>query len=336
MWVGSLTIPLPKPGTTTAAPASSPSCMWWASARNWRSSTAGFRPLSSRHSVSPRPGRWSCWPTPRPPRSRCLLSRSSSRRRARRWAMISGPMGWRRTARRWRPSRVTTSRRGCRHARSRSTNCSTPPPTKPTASENQGRSGTSPVASSFLVCLVGGKVFDDRQQCIAHDCDRFVRNTLHADLVHFLGQRHQLLFQRLPGGGQEHVHVLAVPFELAALNQAHLLHRFDRAEGGRLYDAGQIAQLFLRQSIPNPQDAKKGPVSERHPEWRDALLQRAHLGPGHIAYQMGETVVGHRLAPVFEEALGIRAGRALGSHLIQGNQVGRATCSLSMIAARDR
>src|SRR5262245_1823078 len=40
--------------------------------------------------------------------------------------MISGPTGWRRTARCWRRFCATTTRRACRHASSRRKSCSTP------------------------------------------------------------------------------------------------------------------------------------------------------------------------------------------------------------------
>jgi hypothetical protein len=61
----------------------------------------------------------------------------------------------------------------------------------------------------------------------------------------------------------------------------------------------------LGQAIGRPKYAQKSPVTKR-----DLVLLKAHLkafvkGPTRIAYQVRQSIIGHRLVPMAQDTLGV-------------------------------
>jgi len=97
------------------------------------------------------------------------------------------------------------------------------------------------------------------------------------------------------------MHVFAVARDLAPLDQTLFFHRLHRDEGGGLHDARLFAEFALGNAIARPEHTQKGPVTERHIEGRQTLLERPHLRAGNVSHQMRHPIVGDRLTPMTQD-----------------------------------
>ena len=95
--------------------------------------------------------------------------------------------------------------------------------------------------------------------------------------------------------------ILAVVPRLAPRHVAALLHRLHGGERRRLHDAGLLRELALREAVALPQHAQEGPMAEGDLVRGEPRLQRADERTRRVLHEMGEAVVGDRLAPVAQD-----------------------------------
>ena len=160
--------------------------------------------------------------------------------------------------------------------------------------------------------LVARDVFNHRQQRAARGghIDRI--DAAHRDLVHLFGDGHELLLQRATGIRQVNVNVLAAVRQFAPLDIAELFHRNQRRERGGLHQPRLLAQFTLRKSLALPQNAQKHPMAKGDVVARKPRQQGPLQAARGVLDQMGQTVVGHRLAPMAQNDRGLREHPVLG------------------------
>src|SRR3990167_9750959 len=101
------------------------------------------------------------------------------------------------------------------------------------------------------------------------------------------------------------MHVLSIAGKVSAFNETHAFHGLHGRKSGGLHHASEVAQLFLSESISDPKNPQKSPVSKGHAKRNQSVLERPHLSASHISYEVGKSIVGNRLAPVFKQCLGV-------------------------------